>query len=340
MASISYVKTRNKWRIRWRATNRATHRVFAGSRVFIEKSQAYRFFAEIEAQEKLWRDGLVETLDSVHSVAAEFESYCRRHTPRTQEHYRSVMRRFLASLPATVARIQQLEAAHIEEYLYRVRDAGGIARTQNAHLTAIKAFCTYYADRLNLPNPARRIKMQTEDPPDSRVISDAEYRLLLEHAAPLAADRIAFLANTGLRASEFCLLVRSNGLSQFASAVTVQGKGRRRRTVPLNATCREILGRDYIYRPTGRRALYEQIARVARRAKIPPLGPHSLRHYCATQLLLAGVPPAKVAAILGHSIRVLEQTYSHILPADLASVTDVLDARSDRYSHVTEPPNR
>jgi integrase len=93
----------------------------------------------------------------------------------------------------------------------------------------------------------------------------------------------------------------------------------------LNATCRTILQRPHIYRPISRDHLYLGIAKLARRAQIPPCGPHALRHWCATQLLLRGVPIALVAKILGHSVQVCERTYAHILPQDLRHLTEVLD---------------
>ena len=327
MASISYVKSLGRWRVRWKATNRqaTTNRVFSGSRVFFEKAQAVGFFAEMEAQERLWRSGAVSTLDSVDQAAADYAIYCRRHTTRTQGHYQMVLARFRASLPGNVRRIQQLDAACIEEYLYRLRDAGLSNRTLNAHLTAIKGFCRWVARRHRLPNVAAEVAMAAEEPPVARFIGRDEYAALLAAAGDQARDRIVFLAHTGLRASEFCRLVAA-GIRPDQTAVTVVGKGRKRRTVPLNRAARETLGRPHIHRTIGRNPLYQQISRVAKRAHIPPLGPHALRHYFATQLLLAGVPIIKVSRLLGHSsVKTTERHYAHILDADVACVTDVLD---------------
>jgi site-specific recombinase XerD len=326
VANIRYLKSRSRWWVRWRATNRTTHKVFCGSRVFLEKAQAVAFWAEMEAQEKLWREGVVDTQDSVVDVGKEFESHCKQHTLRTQGHYRSVLGKFCQSLPKNVLRIQQVDMRVIQEYLYRLRDSGAVNRTLNAHLTAIKAFCRYYSDRYNLPNPASKVPMMREDPPESRFLTQEEYAKVLEAVrTDLWRDRIVFLANTGLRASEFCALIRSGRLNPQVTAVTIIGKGRRRRTVPLNRHCQEIIQRPHIYKPVGRNPLYAGLAKIAKRAQIAPLGPHALRHYCATQMLLRGVPIAKVAEVLGHSIRVCETTYKHFIPQDLRGTTDVLD---------------
>ncbi len=326
MASMSWVKDQKRWRVRWRATNRITHRVFAGSQVFLEKPEALRCLMEVEAQERQWRNGQIDTLDSLAEAAKDFESHCKQHTLRTQGLYRSVLGRFLESLPGSVLRIQQLDAKHIQEYLYRLRDASNVNRTLNGHLTVVKSFCRYYSERYGLPNPAARVRMLKEDPAEIRFISTEEYhKLLAATTSPIWQDRIRFLANTGLRISEFCSLVRNGRLSPGMAAVSVIGKGRRKRTVPLNKTCREVLRRPNIYRPVGRSRVYMHLVKLAKRAGIERLGPHSLRHYCATQMLLKGVPIAKVAEVLGHSIRVCEAAYKHIIPKDLEGTTDVLD---------------
>jgi site-specific recombinase XerD len=292
----------------------------------MEKTQAVRVYAEMEAQEKAWRDGEVESIDSIVDVARDFESHCKQHTQRTQGHYRSVMGRFLQGLPKSYLRIQQIDTKCIQEHLYRLRDAGNINRTLNAHLTVIKSFCRFIADRYNMPNPAAKVPMLRQDPPDTHFLNTEEFGKLLTIAGTgLWRDRILFLAHTGLRVSEFCGLIRSGRLSQSASAVTVIGKGRRKRTVPLNRTCREILSRPYIHRYVGRMRFYNKLVMLCDRAKIERIGPHALRHYCATQMLLRGVPIAMVAEVLGHSIRVCEETYKHFVPRDLQGTTDVLD---------------
>jgi len=68
MASLGYVKELRRWRVRWRAKKRGKPYIFAGSRVFLEKSQAVKFYAEIEAQERLVRSGQVSSSESILTV--------------------------------------------------------------------------------------------------------------------------------------------------------------------------------------------------------------------------------------------------------------------------------
>lgn len=328
MATLDFLPDRTRWRVRWRATNRTSHTVFSGSRCFVQKSEAVEFWADAMKQERSWRAGEIGVAAPLSALAADFERYCTRHTATTQRLYRQVITSFLASLPPTTKRIRQIDAQAIDAYLFQLREQGACNRTMNCHLTVIKAFCHFCADRLDVANPARNVRMLKEDPPQSRFITPAEYQTLLERADPVNRDRLVFLANTGLRASEFSRLTRSGQLCPDVTSVTVIGKGRRRRTVPLNTACTDCLSRPHIYAQVGRNALFQAFSKIARRAGMPSLGPHALRHYFATQMLLAGVPIALVAKLLGHSVRICESVYSHILPPDLQALTAVLDARA------------
>lgn len=53
---------------------------------------------------------------------------------------------------------------------------------------------------------------------------------------------------------------------------------------------------------------------------------HSLRHTCATLLMLAGENPKVVAERLGNSIEVTLKTYSHVSPNMQKSASDKLEA--------------
>ena len=62
-------------------------------------------------------------------------------------------------------------------------------------------------------------------------------------------------------------------------------------------------------------------------AGLPRQGMHSLRHCCASILLVQGVSPRVVMEQLGHSqISLTMDTYSHVMPAMLRDAADALDA--------------
>ena len=336
MACITFEKARKKWRVLWRAKAQSgphAGEIFSGSRMFLEKQRAAKFYADIMEQETQWREGLGDVRHSVRAAADAFEDYCKRHTVRTQGHYASVMQWFLASL--RIDKFSQLEAHHIKRYLQRLQ---GVNRTRNAHLTAIKAFCKFASQEYRLRNVASEVKMYHEDPPNARFLTEAEYNAILKVAEGAALDRIVFIANTGLRASEITALTW--GCVRDGSLVFT-GKGRKRRTVPLNKTCKELLFRlrtqnkpiskdPILLSKSGgavrREALYKQFAGLAKKADIEKWGPHALRHYFASRLFMAGVNIGVVSKILGHSsISVTEKIYIHVLQEHLKGATDVLD---------------
>lgn len=320
MANLRYIKDRRKWRVRWHAKARISSFVFSGSQYFSEKPQAIKFYGDIEEQEKLVRCGSVTLCETIEEAVTKYFQHSKRFTSRTQGHYKNVLTKFVAALPKSFVRIHQLDHKCIEEYLYRMKDRNCTNRTQNAHLTPIKSFCRYVSRFYNIENPALKVKMLPEDPPYQRFLTEEEYNKLLKIAPPLARNRLIFLANTGLRASEFAGLAR---IEPSAASVTIIGKGRKRRTVPLNHNTRQILP-DLVI--CSKNALDMQFKRLARRAKIPLFGPHACRHYFATKLLLKGVSMVIVSKLLGHSsVRTTEQCYAHILPEHIANATDVLD---------------
>ena len=67
-------------------------------------------------------------------------------------------------------------------------------------------------------------------------------------------------------------------------------------------------------------------ARLLKRAELPPMRFHDLRHSCASLLLAQGVAPRVVMETLGHSrIAVTLDTYTHVLPALQREAADAMD---------------
>jgi integrase len=65
--------------------------------------------------------------------------------------------------------------------------------------------------------------------------------------------------------------------------------------------------------------LTRSIRRLSIAAGLPPLTPHGLRHAFASAALAARVPVEVVAARLGNTARVVQEVYSHVIPADDAA---------------------
>jgi integrase len=62
-----------------------------------------------------------------------------------------------------------------------------------------------------------------------------------------------------------------------------------------------------------------QFARLLKKAELPKMRFHELRHTAATLMARAGIPVGEVQRILGHKhIRTTLETYTHYAPHDLA----------------------
>jgi len=180
--------------------------------------------------------------------------------------------------------------------------------------------------------------MLPEEPPDQRFLTEEEYQKVIAVGDEEFQTWAKFLANTGLRVTEFCELTWSAVDSEFAS-ISLKGKGRKVRTIPLNQVCRDILVNLKASNPNtlypihlsksgdklSRHQVRDRCLQIAKRVGIPRFGPHSLRHYFATTLLKRGVSLKNVSLLLGHSsVHITETIYIHILPKDLIGTTDCL----------------
>src|SRR6185312_12339689 len=129
--------------------------------------------------------------------------------------------------------------------------------------------------------------------------------------AKLPAERarvVRLIAQTGLRKSEVYKLVRIGpGLGRLMGD---EGLKTGARTMPLTAEAERVLleGPLQAWKNAGR-----DIVLAAKRAGLGRVTFNDLRAGVATQLLNANVPPARIAALLGHtSLRMIERRYAKL----------------------------
>lgn len=83
--------------------------------------------------------------------------------------------------------------------------------------------------------------------------------------------------------------------------------------------------------PLDQRNVLRMFRRVLRKAHLPQMRFHDLRHSCASLLLAEGVSPRVVMETLGHSrIAVTMDTYTHVMPTLLRDAADAIDRTLDR----------
>jgi integrase len=78
--------------------------------------------------------------------------------------------------------------------------------------------------------------------------------------------------------------------------------------------------------PLDQRNVLRMFRRVLRKAKLPGMRFHDLRHSCASLLLAQHISPRVVMETLGHSrISVTMDTYTHVMPALMQDAADAMD---------------
>jgi len=267
----------------------------------------------------------------IAAAIVEWRRHIKRFTERTQGHYIMVIGKFRQSLPVTT--IEELRPLHIEEYLNHLLAKGVKNRTVNAHLTVLKSASGWLARNYSVPNISVGFTMLAEDPPKQRVLTPKEYQKVLAVCSDGEADMVQFLGMTGLRATEAATLTWGC-INPALTKITLTGKGRRRRIIPLNETCREILKKypfgapethiDFLKSKRG--YFYYICCKLAAKAHIEKFGTHALRHYLITELIRRGVPIIKVSKIAGHkSVKTTERIYLHLIESDLIGSTNCLD---------------
>jgi len=270
--------------------------------------------------------------------------------------------RDLADLSAYLVRTKRrlLEASNTElrSYLASLANRGLAPASVARRLSALRQFYRFlYAEGRRSDDPSATIEGPKRVRPLPKVLTIEQVDLLLAqaHAAAnkpglsaVAAARAARLAcllellyATGLRVSELIALPRS-AADRRTQMLTVRGKGKRERLVPLNEPAKRAM-LDYLDRlvETGQDAdskwLFPSFGidghltrqHFARELKTlaaagglaaSDISPHVLRHAFASHLLHNGADLRVVQTLLGHADISTTQIYTHVLEDRLKSL--------------------
>jgi len=262
----------------------------------------------------------------------------------------------------------QVERIHVRGYLAWLAQRGVRKSTMARKLAVVRAWCDYGVRMGCLAsNPAKLVPMPKVDRRLPRVLNVDEAMALMSEPGRQAATsggeskRLSVMAlrdqailelaySTGIRVSE---LVGINGgdLQRDAGFLLVRGKGRRERLVPVGRAALEAISRyrtawhadkpalgDHANDPLfvnnrgGRlsvRSVERLVARYSRAVSASgPVGPHALRHSCATHLLESGADLRAIQELLGHASLATTERYTHLNADRLLAVYDQAHPRA------------
>lgn len=230
----------------------------------------------------------------------------------------------------------------------------GLAPASRARrLSAARQFYKFLvSEDLIDEDPAHGLRGPRQQRSLPRTLTVAEVDRLLAKAEALSNDLsgrelvralrlrclIEMLYATGMRVSELVALPRS-ALQGDLRTMTIIGKGKRERLVPLNATARTALDRyltvgedaedgvtpmlrtKWVFPSISaeghltRQRLGQELKALAEAANLDPerVSPHVLRHAFASHLLDRGADLRSVQQLLGHADISTTQIYTHVL---------------------------
>lgn len=256
--------------------------------------------------------------------------------------------------------LTEVTPADLAGYVAHLSQSGFAAASRARKISAVRQLYRFLAiEGVIRDDPAAGLTGPKRERPLPKTLSIAEVERLLERARARAddargADRIRALRlhamlevlyASGMRVSELVALPRQV-LTGDPRVLTITGKGRRQRLVPLNSEARAALDRYLAaladpeadaptLRPTKwlfparsaegyvtRQHLGQELKELAEDAGLNPeqVSPHVLRHAFASHLLDRGADLRAVQQLLGHADISTTQIYTHVLEERLKKV--------------------
>jgi len=259
-----------------------------------------------------------------------------------------------------VAHLEQLDRRALRRYVAHMSDSG-LARRSIARKTSALRSMLRWAQLQGLleTNPADELVVPKLDKPLPRVLKASEAAWLCElppgDDPTSIRDRavLEVLYGSGLRVSELCGL-DVDDMDLADNHVTVMGKGRKERRVPLSDPASRALVAYVEARPLlleradrpptmgdghalflsvrGSRLSARSVRRIldkyVRAEGARHVNPHALRHSFATHLLDNGADLRAVQELLGHESLATTQIYTHVSTERLRDVYEQTHPRA------------
>jgi integrase/recombinase XerD len=261
--------------------------------------------------------------------------------PRTIRAYRTTLTQFASRCP--VSRPEDVSRAHIRQYLHDYSLGSQISK-----VGAISSFFRWLIEEEVLyRNPCANIRPKKPDYERRVMTEDQAQQFWASAATPFERMAIMMMVQHGLRRNEVGL-IRQSDIRWDVGQLVVHGKGGRERVIPISAfalaTMHDYLATrkqdgDLLVPGNGiedSRAtnIARAVGRVAKRAGLTWVTPHTLRHTFAT-LALAKAKSAeelvKIQRILGHRSLATTQIYLH---TSTEGMRETVNRVSDFFSPV------
>jgi integrase/recombinase XerC len=290
----------------------------------------------------------------------EHERRASANTVRAYERDITQLVEFLREKSGRAPTVADLDIPQVRAYLASLFgrcSASTIARK----LSSLRSFGAFLVRRgLREDNPVRLVKMPRQVRTLPRFLSEEEAAAVMAAPDPDGAlgarDRaiLELLYGSGLRVSEVCGLDIGDVDLMEATLTVRAGKGSKDRIVPagelaVDATRSYLDQRPSLRHPRtgyqdplalflnyrGGRLTVRSVARMVDRSCLGAatrsrVGPHALRHSCATHMLSSGADLRAIQEMLGHASLQTTQRYTHVSIDHLMRVYDDAHPRATK----------
>ena len=275
----------------------------------------------------------------------------RRTSPHTLDGYRRDLAALAAWAQAQGADVIALGSEQVRAFVAAEHRRGLSPKSLQRRLSACRSFYRWLLRHGRIAaNPADAVRGPKAPRKLPHVLDPDEAKALVEVPtdAPLGLrDRalLELLYSSGLRLSELCGL-RWRDLDLDGGLVTVLGKGRKQRSVPVGSHARAALGEWRAAQapasdapvfpgraggPITPRAVQLRLRLLAQRQGLfKRVHPHLLRHSFASHILESSGDLRGVQELLGHADIATTQIYTHLDFQHLAKVYDAAHPRAKR----------
>jgi integrase/recombinase XerD len=282
----------------------------------------------------------------MHPLNQLFEQFLRERTyvnnvtVSTCEWYRCAWQAFTTAQGHTPKRAESsppITKTDLQQFVIHLRERGLKPVTCNTWIRALNAFCRWLHEQGEIAAVVRLAPQRLEKR-IIRIHDEPALRALLRYRPQTFAHRrvhalVSTILDTGCRIDE-ALSAPSAAFDFDNLLLTVYGKGRKERRVPISTELRKVLFRFDQFKqradvkselmfPTREGGRWEQRNALRsyycllKRLGLRQSGFHLLRHTFATQYLRNGGDVVRLSIILGHSEVSTTMKYLHLLTEDL-----------------------
>lgn len=207
--------------------------------------------------------------------------------------------------------------------------------------TLMKMFNIAIDNELLTKNPCRTWKKMVEDNIQEKCWTKEEEDLFLNYCSEWLKDLIILALSTGLRKSNIRLFEKSwiDFKQQEIKIPRTQNKGRKYIILPFDDKIKDLFLRHinnkndkYLFineernTPYGENRIDKTFAEICKKANIPNIGFHGLRHTVGTRLGEKGIDLAVIQDILAHTSIATTRRYRHITSAEKQNAMQVLNS--------------